>query len=83
MDKLIGQIIVKKSISGIIDKPGAIPVHDRYPEYEGGYTVIPRKVEQTLPTKQKSMEEDMTVEAINYLEVTNPEGGKTVTIGFE
>lgn len=83
MDKLTGQIIVKKTISGIIDKPDTIPIHDLYPEYEGSYTVIPRIVEQILPTKKRSMEEDMTVEPINYLEVDNPQGGKTVTIGYE
>lgn len=73
----------RKSISGKVYVAEKVPVHDKYPEYEGSYSVAPRVVEQTLPTKQKSMEEDMTVEAINYLEVTNPEGGKTVTIGFE
>ncbi len=72
-----------KSVTGIVERPHAVPVHDKYPEYEGAYSVAPRKVEQILSTKKKSMEEDMTVEAINYLEVTNPEGGKTVTIGFE
>lgn len=72
-----------KSVTGIVERPHAVPVHDKYPEYEGSYLVTPRKVEQNLLTRQKSMERDLTVEAINYLEVTNPEGGKTVTIGFE
>ncbi len=72
-----------KSVTGIINRPASVPIHDKYPEYDGSYSVKPRIVEQTLPTKKKSMENDMTVEAINYLEVTNPEGGITVTIGYE
>lgn len=85
MDKLTGQIITQKTISGNVQVVSKIPfpVHDKYEEYEGAYNVIPRKVQQTLPTKQRSMEEDLTVDAINYLEVANPQGGKTVTIGFE
>lgn len=63
--------------------PKAVEIHDKYPEYEGLYSVTPLVREQILPTKEKSMEEDLTVEAINYLEVQNPQGGKTVTIGFE
>ena len=76
-------IINKKSITGIVDRPPTIPVHDKYDEYEGSYTVIPYTHEQTLPTMKKSMAEDIKVEAINFIEVDNPQGGKTVTIGFE
>ena len=54
-----------------------------FPWYEGDYTVVPRKEEQTLETKNKSMADDLTVEAIHYSEVENPSGGKTVNIGFE
>ena len=49
--------------------------------YEGEYVVTPKVNEQTLPTKQKVMLDDMTVLAIPYAEVTNVSNGKTVTIG--
>ncbi len=83
MDKIVGYIVKQKEITGKLQIPDKLPVHDKYPEYEGSYTVVPLVREQILPTKERSMEDDMTVEAINYLEVDNPEGGKTVTIGFE
>ena len=53
-----------------------------YPEYEGPYNV-----EQTLyygsilETKGKGMLDDVTVNPIRIYEVSNPAGGKTVTIG--
>lgn len=53
------------------------------PYYDGDYTVDPRKVLQQLETTQKSMRDDVTVNAIFYEEVLNPQGGNTVTIGKE
>lgn len=70
-------------VTGIVQYPDSVPIHDKYPEYEGSYSVTPLVRQQVLPTKETSMENDMTIEAINYLEVLNPQGGKTVTIGFE
>ena len=52
-------------------------------KYKGPYTVIPRKVDQVLPTSDKFMANDIEVNAINYSEVSNPEGGITVNIGYE
>ena len=57
-----------------------------FPWYDDGgesYVVTPKIVEQVLPTKNKSMREDMTINAIPYSEVPNPSGGQTVNIGFE
>lgn len=53
------------------------------PPYEGTYVVTPRKVEQVLETNDKRMTDDVTVEAISYIEAGNLGGGKTATIGFE
>lgn len=53
------------------------------PYYEGRYEVTPRKIQQKLNTKDKSMSKDVTIFAIPYNEVSNPYGGKTVTIGIE
>lgn len=55
---------------------------ERLPYYEGSYEVDPRKVEQVLETANKSMADDVTVNAIFYSEVSNPYGD-TVFIGME
>lgn len=55
----------------------------KLPYYDGDYTVTPRKVEQVLATKNKSMYGNVTVLEIPYAEVTNPSGGLTATIGIE
>lgn len=53
------------------------------PWYDGEYTVIPRKVAQTLATDNKSMRDDVVVEEIFRADVPNETGGYTVTIGYE
>lgn len=50
-------------------------------KYTGSYTVKPLVSEQTLATKNKVMTDDVTVLEIPYSEVSNNEGGCTVTIG--
>lgn len=50
-------------------------------KYTGSYTVKPLVSEQTLATKDKVMTDDVTVLEIPYSEVSNNEGGCTVTIG--
>lgn len=51
--------------------------------YEGDYEVIPRTVEQTMPTKEKVMLDDVTVKAIPTYEVSNGAGGQTFYIAKE
>lgn len=53
------------------------------PQYAGPYQITPRKAEIVLPTKQKSMKDDVTIFQIPYSSVDNPAGGQTVTIGIE
>lgn len=55
----------------------------KLPYYEGTYEVTPRKVEQILATKNKSMSDNVTVFSIPYAEVSNLGGGLTATIGIE
>lgn len=50
-------------------------------EYPGPYTVTPTREDQTLNTRNKIMAANVTVFEIPYVEVRNPVGGKTVTIG--
>ena len=65
-----------------IDFAEAIIVQgERLPNYEGSYEITPRVVEQMLETKDKSMIDDVTVNAIPYVEVSNVGGGFTATIG--
>lgn len=52
-----------------------------YPVYSGVYEVTPDRTEQSLSTANKRMLDDVTVHPIPYFEVSNPSGGKTVTIG--
>ena len=49
--------------------------------YGGPYEVTPRIESVVLATRNKTMSNDVTVFEIPYVEVRNPVGGKTVTIG--
>lgn len=52
------------------------------PVYEGPYNAVPRLyVGEILETKGKQMTDNVTIEPIPIWEVSNPQGGKTVTIG--
>ena len=53
------------------------------PPYEGEYEVTPKVTEQTLPTAQKLLEENVHIKEIPYFEVSNNSGGNTVYIGSE
>lgn len=55
----------------------------RFPYYTGDYVVEPRKVEQILATKNKSMSDDVTINPIYYAETSNLSGGVTAFIGLE
>ena len=49
--------------------------------YDGNYDVIPRVYQQVLPTKDKLMLDDVTVEIIPLSKIINLQNGYTVTIG--
>lgn len=48
--------------------------------YTGEYDITPAVGSQSLETAQKFMSDDVTVEAIPYVESENSAGGTTVTI---
>ena len=53
-------------------------------KYEGTYSVTPSTADaQTLPTAEKYLENDITVQKIPYYEVDNSSGGTTVYIGSD
>lgn len=49
--------------------------------YNGPYTVDPHFAAQVLPTKEKVLREDITVNPIDVALVSNPAGGNTIYIG--
>lgn len=51
--------------------------------YEGPYAVTPKVDAQTLPTADKLMRENVTVNKIPYFVVGNTSGGETVYIAKE
>jgi hypothetical protein len=53
---------------------------DPAPPYEGAYVVTPKLEAQTMPTKNKVLNEDMTVKGIEIHRVKNSSGGTTVYI---
>ena len=55
----------------------------KLPDYSGSYSVTPKVTEQVLPTKDKSMLDDVTIFQVPFQETDNPSGGKTVVIGLE
>jgi len=54
---------------------------ETYEEYTGVYEITPSTSEQVLPTAQKVLTADVTVQEIPYYETTNESGGYTVIIG--
>ena len=58
-----------------------ITVGGKLPYYEGDYVVIPKTVDQNLATENKSMRKDVTVKEIPVESVSNPQGGRTISIG--
>ena len=49
--------------------------------YDGPYTVTPTFETQRLATKDKLLQDDVTVDPIAVARVENPAGGKTIFIG--
>ena len=60
-----------------------VTIRDNATPYTGAYDITPRIDEQTLPTAQKLMTEDMRIKAIPYFETSNNSDGETVYIGSE
>ena len=59
------------------------PVYMGGEPYEGPYDVTPKVTAQTLPTAKKFMQEDVSIRAIPYFDVSNPAGGNTIYIAKE
>lgn len=63
---------------------GATTMISSAPVYDGAYTVTPKNYEETeLKTKDKMMQNNVTVKKIPKYEVSNDFGGSTLIIGDE
>lgn len=87
---ITGTIGVKSNINGLVGtnsvlsdvEVGRLIInHSDLPNYTGDYEVTPTVEEQTLPTKNKSMRDDLVVHEIPYFETSNLSGGYTAIIG--
>ena len=76
---LVGRISGINTLKGILTIP---PITETINSYEGDYTITPKIDSQTMKTKNKKMEDNVTVLAIPYFETSNLTG-KTVYIGGE
>lgn len=66
-----------KNVEFEVSKGGAY-----YPEYDGPYVVDPSfYFDKKLGTYGKAMTDDVTVNHVPVFEASNPQGGKTITIG--
>ena len=51
--------------------------------YNGDYIVTPKVKAQTLPTKNKVMNDDVTINSVPFFNVSNISGGNTIYIASE
>ena len=79
MESIDGSLSSMESIDGDIN----IPVKVDADVYSGSYTVVPAFEGQTLETKNKVMQDDVSIDAILVSKTINISGGNTVYIGGE
>ena len=51
--------------------------------YDGDYIVTPKVTEQTLPTKDKILLDNVFIKSVPFYDVANSSGGSTVYIANE
>ena len=79
-------IISTKTIIGVISQTEVIAGNlataytSNVNAYDGVYEITPTVDEQELKTKHKYMNDDITIHAIPFFEVSNTSGGNTVFI---
>ena len=59
---------------------GHLMIAKNFDNYTGTYTITPKIISQSIPTANKLMNDDVTVNGIPYYEVTNQQGGTTFII---
>lgn len=82
---LKGSIKTDACVKGIIKTDisikGCLSMPVGYEDYTGNYNILPEVKEQIIPTSNKHMTEDLTIQAIPFYKTTNPQGGETIIIG--
>ena len=74
-----GSINSTRQIAGVVQASSVVIQERDY--YEGSYAITPSLDSQMLFVKEKTMRDDLQIEAIPYAEVSNSANGITVTIG--
>lgn len=81
---LKGRVIFDGVLRGSIKSSGVLRGHlmiaKNFDNYTGTYTITPKIISQSIPTANKLMNDDVTVNGIPYYEVTNQQGGTTFII---
>lgn len=86
---LTGQIVEHSDLTGSLASIGSLTgrltsAYTTHMEaYEGSYEAVPKTVAQTLDTKEKYMNDNVSITSIPYFDVSNNTGGSTVYIGTE
>lgn len=83
---LIIPLVGEASLTNVLDGECGVITRYReadYPVYTGATEVNPLFTEQVLPTREKCLLDDLTVNAINVAYVSNLQGGQTAYIGGE
>lgn len=86
---LTGSLARRRSLTGRLASIGGLTgrlaaAYTVPPEaYDGPYEATPMTVDQKLNTKEKYMNDDMSIRSIPYFDVSNTSGGSTVYIGTE
>lgn len=84
-----GEIGAVQEVQGIVSMTmpvtgticvGSMKAADRYPAYEGEYSVVPSMDAQVLPTRRRSVDNDIVVAGVPAYRVSN-DFGETFTIG--
>ena len=75
MAEITGTVRSTAAITGTVNTGTAAEI------YTGPYEVTPAWSERMLSTGGKKLTDDISVHTIPYIEVTNPAGGITATIG--
>lgn len=69
------------AVAAALELEGTVSMPETFERFDGSYTVIPAVAAKSLQTKDRLMGDDVTVTAIPYYEVSNPQGGSTIVIG--
>lgn len=79
--KVKGFGVLTAKVNGLVSLKGSLSKHVGYSEYNGKYEVTPKTEKQTLETKDKHLNDNITINSIPYVTSDNSAGGVTVTIG--